>query len=90
MKNDENDMIVYLTKEYNESINKDGLKVVNQIFVIHKELGSGSFWQAYLVKRNYIVEGHVDTNWYVFKEGLLSIKDDVGFLCLNEKMSFMT
>lgn len=72
----QDDMIVYFTSKYNRKVLDDGIEIVNDTFTIHHSLGEGSFWQAWKVKRHYYKEDFKDNNWYIFKEGLLSIKDD--------------
>ena len=75
-KKEENDMIVYFTSKYEKTVNEKNQTVVNNSFVIYDKLGEGSYWRAFKVKRNYISGDFVDDNYYIFKEGLLSIKDD--------------
>lgn len=64
-------MIVYTTCFYNKK--KIGnKKIVNEIFEIFEQVGEGSYWKVFKVKRNL---KNQDENFYVFKEGKLSIKD---------------
>lgn len=70
------DMVVYMTYNYTQSTNEKGEAIVNDTFYLYQELGEGTFWKAYKVKRNYKHEDFVDDNYYVFKRGKLSKKDD--------------
>jgi len=67
-------MIVYISSEY-KKIKLGDRKFVND-FEILEEVGEGSFWRVFRVKRNYQDDSITDTNFYVFKEGCLSLKDD--------------
>lgn len=72
----ENDFIVYNNYGYNEEIDENGSIIINNTFKKFNLLGEGSYWKVNLVKRNYECHDYIDDNYYVFKEGVLSIKDD--------------
>lgn len=73
----EDGMIVYTNYVY-EKKKVEGKKFVNE-FEIFEKLGSGSFWNVFLVKRDIETEEGPDTNYYVFKEGQLSQLDAEGY-----------
>lgn len=75
-KENEKDMIVYFTTDYEVSTNDLGQTVVNKVFTLYEFLGQGSFWKASKVKRNVETDKFVDKNFYIFKEGMLNFKDE--------------
>ena len=70
----DNDFMVYMSFGYKKTKN-DNRKFVNN-FELFEEVGQGSFWTVYKVQRNYSDENETDSNFYVFKEGILSQKDN--------------
>jgi len=72
----ENDFVIYNNYGYNEQTDENGNIIINNTFKIYDKLGEGSYWNVSLVKRSYQYNDFIDNNFYVFKEGLLSVKDD--------------
>ena len=71
----ENEMKVYLTKNYKKEI-INNKTIINNNYIIYEKIGKGSFWTVKKVKRNLISkEGKLlDNNYYVFKKGELNKK----------------